>query len=80
VTRNVAFWAVEATTANIRLSLLMINNVALAGVLGGVLTPIYGHLQKESSFNPAIMGMMPKPKARPAGGQNGQYEPCECQA
>jgi hypothetical protein len=58
----------------------MINNVGLAGVSGEVLTPIDEHLQKKSLFNLAIIGKMPRPKARSAGGQNCQYEPCECQA
>jgi hypothetical protein len=76
----VSFRAVEGTTANLRLSLLMIDNAALAGVSGELLAPIYERSEKESSFNPAMMGMMPRSKARPAGGQNSRREPCECQA
>jgi hypothetical protein len=45
----------DAEPVSIRLSLLMINNVALAGVSGEVLTPIYEHLREESPFNPTIM-------------------------
>ncbi|HTV56992.1 MAG TPA: neutral/alkaline non-lysosomal ceramidase N-terminal domain-containing protein [Terriglobia bacterium] len=40
---------------NIRLSLLMLNNVALTGVSGEVLTPIFQRLQKESPFAETIM-------------------------
>lgn len=45
----------DAEPVNIRLSLLLINNVALAGVSGEVLTPIYERLREESPFNPTIM-------------------------
>jgi neutral/alkaline ceramidase-like enzyme len=44
-----------ADPVNIRLSLLMVGNVALAGVSGEVLTPIYERLRAESPFNPTIM-------------------------
>jgi neutral ceramidase len=45
----------DSDPVNIRLSLLMINKVALAGVSGEVLTPIFQHLQKESPFQDTIM-------------------------
>jgi hypothetical protein len=46
---------VDADPVNIRLSLLKVNNVALAGVSGEVFTHIYQHLKKESPFNDTIM-------------------------
>ena len=45
----------DADPVNIRLSLLKVNNVALAGVSGEVFTRIYQHLKKESPFNDTIM-------------------------
>jgi Neutral/alkaline non-lysosomal ceramidase, N-terminal len=45
----------DADPVNIRLSLLMLNKIALAGVSGEVLTPIYLHLEKESPFQDTIM-------------------------
>lgn len=45
----------DAPPVNIRLSLLMLNNVALTGVSGEVLTPIYERLKKESPFRNTIM-------------------------
>jgi hypothetical protein len=40
---------------NIRLSLVMLNRIALAGVSGEVLTPIFQRLKKESRFPDTIM-------------------------
>jgi len=45
----------DSDPVNIRLSLLMLNKIALAGVSGEVLTPIYQRLQKESSSDETIM-------------------------
>jgi neutral ceramidase len=45
----------DSDPVNIRLSLLMINDIALAGVSGEVLTPIFLHLKKESPFSNTIM-------------------------
>jgi neutral/alkaline ceramidase-like enzyme len=45
----------DADPVSIRLSLLMLNNLALAGVSGEVLTPIYEHLLAEAPSNPTIM-------------------------
>jgi hypothetical protein len=45
----------DADPVNIRLSLMMINDIALAGVSGEVLTPIYWHLKKEAPFRNTIM-------------------------
>ncbi|MGH9469331.1 MAG: hypothetical protein ACRD1N_03190, partial [Terriglobia bacterium] len=45
----------DAPPVNIRLSLLMLNNIALAGVSGEVLTPIYEHLRRDSPFTDTIM-------------------------
>ena len=45
----------DAAPVNIRLSLLTLNNVALTGVSGEVLTPIYLRLEKESRFHNTIM-------------------------
>ncbi len=44
-----------AKPAHIRLSLLMLNDLALTGVSGEVLTPIFWRLEKESPFNNTIM-------------------------
>lgn len=46
---------IDADPVNIRLSLLMINNVALAGVSGEVLTMVGERLKKESPFSHTIM-------------------------
>lgn len=40
---------------NIRLSLLMLNDIALAGVSGEVFTPIFQRLQKDSPFTHTIL-------------------------
>ncbi len=45
----------DADPVDIRLSLLMINDIALTGVSGEVLTPIYLHLKRESPFSRTIM-------------------------
>ena len=45
----------DAAPVNIRLSLLMLNKIALTGVSGEVLTPIYLHLQKKSPFRNTLM-------------------------
>ena len=45
----------DADPVNIRLGLMMIGNVALAGVSGEVLTVIYQHLAKESPFRNTVM-------------------------
>ncbi len=45
----------DSDPVNIRLSLLMINDIALAGVSGEPLTMIYQHLKKESPFSHTIM-------------------------
>jgi hypothetical protein len=45
----------DADPVDIRLSLLMINDVAVTGVSGEVLTPIYLHLKRESPFSRTIM-------------------------
>ena len=45
----------DSEPVNIRISLLMLNNIALAGVSGEVLTPIFERLKKESPFNDTIM-------------------------
>ncbi|MGH9434790.1 MAG: neutral/alkaline non-lysosomal ceramidase N-terminal domain-containing protein [Terriglobia bacterium] len=46
---------VDSNPVNIRLSLLMLNDIALAGVSGEVFTPIFQRLQKESPFTDTIM-------------------------
>jgi hypothetical protein len=45
----------DADAVNIRLGLMMIDTVALAGVSGEVLTVISQHLRKESPFQHTIM-------------------------
>jgi len=45
----------DAPPVNIRLSLLMLNHIALTGVSGEVLTPIFLHLEKESPFQHTVM-------------------------
>lgn len=45
----------DSKPVNVRISLLMLNNIALAGVSGEVLTPIFQRLKKESPFNDTIM-------------------------
>ena len=45
----------DSDPVNIRLSLLMLNNVALTGVSGEVFTHIYQHLKRESPFNDTVM-------------------------
>jgi neutral/alkaline ceramidase-like enzyme len=45
----------DSDPVNIRLSLIMLNDIALAGVSGEVLTPIYWHLKKEEPFTHTIM-------------------------
>lgn len=45
----------SASPVSIRLSLLMLNHVALAGVSGEVFTPIYFHLKEKSPFRNTIM-------------------------
>ncbi len=45
----------DSDSVNIRLSLLMINDIALAGVSGEPLTMIYQHLKKESPFSGTVM-------------------------
>ena len=45
----------DADPVNIRLSLVKINGVALAGVSGEVFTRIYQHLKKDSPFNATVM-------------------------
>lgn len=45
----------NADPVNIRLSLLMLNDIAITGVSGEVLTPILQHLQNESPFKDTIM-------------------------
>jgi hypothetical protein len=45
----------DADPVNIRLSLLRLNEVALAGVSGEVFTHIYQHLKKASPLNGTIM-------------------------
>ncbi len=45
----------DAPPVNIRLSLLMLNNIALTGVSGEVLTPIYRRLENESPFRHTVM-------------------------
>ncbi len=45
----------KADPVNIRLSLLMLNNIAITGVSGEVLTPILQRLQKESPIKDTIM-------------------------
>ena len=45
----------DSDPVNIRLSLLMINDIAVAGVSGEVLTMIYPHLKKESPFSGTVM-------------------------
>ena len=45
----------DSDPVNIRLSLLMLNDVALTGVSGEVFTEIYQHLKRESPFNDTIM-------------------------
>jgi hypothetical protein len=45
----------DADPVEIRLSLLKLNDVALAGVSGEVFTRIYQHLKQESPFNHTVM-------------------------
>jgi len=45
----------DAGPVDIRLSLLMLNNIAVAGVSGEVLTPIFLRLERESPFRQTIM-------------------------
>lgn len=45
----------DAPPVDIRLSLVMLNHIALTGVSGEVLTPIYLHLEKDSPFRHTIM-------------------------
>jgi hypothetical protein len=45
----------DADAVNIRLSLLMLNDIAFAGVSGEVLTPIYWRLRKDAPFSRTIM-------------------------
>ena len=45
----------DADPVSIRLSLVKLNGVALAGVSGEVFTRIYLHLKKDSPFNATIM-------------------------
>ena len=45
----------DADPVNIRLSLLMMNDIVLAGVSGEVLTMIHEHLKKESPFSRTVM-------------------------
>jgi len=45
----------DSKPVDIRISLLMLNKIALAGVSGEVLTPIFQRLKKESPFNDTIM-------------------------
>jgi len=45
----------DSDPVDIRLSLLMLNKIALAGVSGEVLTPIFQRLQNESLFTDTIM-------------------------
>jgi hypothetical protein len=45
----------NADPVNIRLSLVKINDVALAGISGEVFTRIYQHLKKDSPFNATVM-------------------------
>jgi Neutral/alkaline non-lysosomal ceramidase, N-terminal len=45
----------DAPPVDIRLSLLMFNNIAVTGVSGEVLTPIYLRLEKESPFRHTLM-------------------------
>ncbi len=45
----------DADPVNIRLSLLMIGHIALAGVSGEPLTMIYQHLMKETPFSHTVM-------------------------
>jgi len=45
----------DAEPVNIRLSLVMLNHLALTGVSGEVFTHIYQHLKRESPFNDTIM-------------------------
>lgn len=45
----------DSDPVNIRLGLLMINEIALAGVSGEVLTRIHEHLKKESPLTHAVM-------------------------
>jgi neutral ceramidase len=49
-------WTFENTKpGHIRLSLIMLNEIAFAGVSGEVLTPIFQRLQRESPFRDVIM-------------------------
>ena len=54
-TPRAAYTFDDADPVSIRLSLLQINDVALAGVSGEVFTRIYQHLKKDSPFNATIM-------------------------
>src|ERR1017187_7822228 len=45
----------DSDPVDIRVSLLTINDVAVAGVSGEVLTPIYQHLMRETPFSHTIM-------------------------
>jgi hypothetical protein len=54
----------DAAPVNIRLSLVMIDKISLAGVSGEVFTLVHSHLQKESPFPHTIM-------VTPANGSSG---------
>ncbi len=45
----------DSNPVSIRLSLLMVNDIALTGVSGEVFTKIYWHLKKESPFSSTVM-------------------------
>jgi neutral ceramidase len=45
----------DAAPVSIRLSLLMLNNIAVTGVSGEVLTPIFLRLEKESPYRHTVM-------------------------
>ena len=45
----------DADPVSIRLSLLMMNDIVLAGVSGEVLTMIHEHLKRESPFSRTVM-------------------------
>ncbi|MBV9084948.1 MAG: hypothetical protein JOZ62_19895, partial [Acidobacteriaceae bacterium] len=47
--------ATDSDPVNIRLSLLMLNDIALAGVSGEVFTLIHQHLDERSPFSHTIM-------------------------
>ena len=52
--RKVYKWE-ESDPVSIRLSLLMINDIALAGVSGEVMTMIHEHLKKKSTSSRPVM-------------------------